>query len=172
MWTKQSLLEAIDTEASELESLVARAGAEGMERSGAAGDWTFKDVIAHLNGWRARTVDRLEAAARDEAPPAPAWPDTFNVETDEGTEQINQWLYDQARERPAAEIVGEMRDQFARMRSAVAAIPELDLLAPGRYSWMEGEPLGPGLVEGSIEHHHEEHGPALDAWFAKLDDER
>ena len=42
-----------------------------LEQPGAMGDWTFKDVAAHLTAWRRRTVVRLEAAARGEAEPPP-----------------------------------------------------------------------------------------------------
>ena len=67
--TKTELLERIDAERAGWETLLSEVGEARMEQPGAAGDWTFKDVVAHLNGWRKRTVDRLQAASRGEAPP-------------------------------------------------------------------------------------------------------
>jgi Protein of unknown function (DUF1706) len=147
------------------EAIVAEVGDAGMDRSGAAGDWTFKDVAGHLNGWRERTVDRLEAAARDAAQPPPPWPDDLSDETDEGVEAINRWIYERNRHRPAAAILAESREQFRRMRVAVEAIPEDDLVTPGRFPWLGGTPLS-AVLDGSFGHLYEEHEPAIRVWLS------
>ena len=162
---KAGWLDRIEREQETWEAIVTEVGEVGMERPGAAGDWTFKDVAGHLNGWRERTVDRLEAAAHDEAPPPAPWPDGLSDETDEGVEAINRWIYERNRDRPAGEILAEAREQFRRMRAAVEAVPEDDLVTPGRFPWLGGEPLS-AVLDGSFGHLHEEHEPALRAWLA------
>lgn len=147
------------------EEIVSEVGDAGMDRPGAAGEWTFKDVAGHLNGWRELTVDRLEAVARDEAPPPMPWPDDLNYETDEGVEAINRWLHARNRDRPAADILAESREQFARMRAAVETISEENLVTPGHFPWLGGEPLS-AVLDGSFDHLHVEHEPALRAWLA------
>src|SRR5215211_7419702 len=147
------------------EAIVDEAGDAGMDRPGAAGDWTFKDVAGHLNGWRERSVDRLEAAVRGEAPPPAPWPEGMSDETDEGVEEINRWIYERNRDRPAEEILAESREQFRRMRAAVETIPEEDLVTLGRFPWLGGEPLS-AVIEGSCGHLYEEHEPALRAWLS------
>jgi hypothetical protein len=147
------------------DAIVAEVGEAGMERPGAAGEWTFKDVAGHLNGWRTRTVDRLEAATRDAEPSPPIWPADLSDETDAGVEAINHWLYERNRDRPAAEILAEASEQYQRMRAAVEAIPETDLVTPGRFPWLGDLPLS-AVLAGSFEHLHEEHEPAIRAWLA------
>jgi len=161
--TKDELLATIDREIAGWEALLAEIGEERMERPGAAGAWIFKDVVAHLNGWRRRTIARLEAVARGEAPPPPPWPAELTDETDEGVDRINDWFYGQDKDRPLADVLAESRDQFARLRAAVAALPERDLFERGRFPWLRGEALGPGIVSGSFGHLHEEHLPAIRA---------
>ncbi len=163
---KAGWLDRIERAQETWEAIVAEVGDAGMEQPGAAGDWTFKDVVGHLNGWRERTVDRLEAAARDAAPPPSPWPDDLSDETDEGVEAINRWIYERNRDRPAADILAESREQFQRMRAAVEAVPEYDLVMGGRFPWLGGEPLS-AVLEGSFDHLHEEHEPALRAWLAR-----
>lgn len=163
--SKTEWLERLEQARATWEEIVAEAGDADLDRPGAMGDWSFKDVAAHLNGWRMRTVDRLEAAARDQPPPPAPWPAELSDETDEGTEAINRWFYEQNRDRPAAEILSESREQFQRMRAAVEAIPEEDLLTPGRYPWLDGYPLC-AVLAGSFEHLYEEHEPAIRAWLA------
>ncbi len=163
--TKNGLLERIDAERAGWDALLAEVGDERMERPGAAGDWTFKDVVAHLNGWREVTVARLQAASRGEAPPSPPWPAGLDDDTDAGTEAINQWLYERDRDRPVTEVVAASREQFGQMRAAVAALPEADLTTPGRFAWLGGAPLS-AVLDGTFEHLHEEHEPAIQAWLA------
>lgn len=162
---KAGWLERIDQEREAWEEMVAAAERLGMEKPGCAGAWSFKDVAGHLNGWRSRTVDRLETAARDESPPPLPWPKTADEDTDEGIEAINTWMYQRNRDRPAAEIIEETREQFQRMRSAVELMSEETLITPGRFPWLDGEPLC-AILEGSFGHLHEEHEPSIRAWLA------
>ncbi len=162
---KAGWLDRLERTRATWEAIVAEVGDAGMDRPGAAGEWTFKDVAGHLNGCRERTVDRLEAAARDAAPPPPSWPDDLSDETEEGTEAINRWIYERDRDRPAADVLAEAREQFRRMREAVEAIPEETLVTPGRFPWLGGEPLS-AVLEGSFGHLSEEHEPAIRAWLS------
>jgi hypothetical protein len=164
---KAGWLARIEREQAAWEAIVAEATPAGMQRPGAAGDdWSFVDVAGHLNGWRTRTVDRLEAAARGQEPPPPPWPVGLREEDDDELEAINRHFLEQTRQRSAPEILAEAREQFQRMRTAVAAIPEADLITPGRYSWLGDDPLS-AVLAGSFEHVHEEHEPAIRDWLSK-----
>lgn len=163
--SKAEWLERIERGRQTWEAILAEVGDGDMARPGAMGEWTFKDVAAHLNGWRIRTVDRLEAAARNVDPPPLPWPADLDDDTDEGTDAINQWFHERNRDRPATEIIAESREQFRRMRDAVAAIAEADLATPGRYPWLGEWPIS-AVIEGSLEHLHEEHEPGIRAWLA------
>jgi hypothetical protein len=162
---KMSWLERVEEARGTWEGIVAEAGDADLERPDVTEDWSFKDVAAHLNGWRVRTVDRLEAAARGETAPPPPWPAELDDDTDEGTDAINRWFYEQGRDRPVAEVLAEAREQYRRMRLAVEAISEENLVTPGRYSWLGDYPLC-AVIQGSYEHLREEHEPALRAWLA------
>jgi hypothetical protein len=69
---KTALLEQIERERGIWEQLLAEIGADRMLEPGATGEWRFKDVVAHLNGWRTKTLARLDAAGHDQPPPWPA----------------------------------------------------------------------------------------------------
>ena len=164
------LLAQIDEEAAFWERLLAEVGEERMLQPGATGDWTLKDVVSHLIGWRRRTVARLEAAQRGDGPPTPPWPAALEGGEDEEavTDAINAWLYEQARDRPLADVLAEAREQFPRMRAAVAALSADALMQPNRYAWLGSGPLG-AVVVSSFDHLHEEHEPTLRAWIKSLD---
>ncbi len=155
--TKDDLLAYIRAEQADWRALVAEVGEGRMEQPGPMGDWTFKDLVAHLTGWRERTIRRLEAGP-DREPPTP-WPGHLTED-----DEINAWIYEQSRDRPLREVLAEADASYQRLAAAVAALPEEDLTTPGRFAWMEGEPLAAADLFG---HLHEEHEPAIRAWLAR-----
>jgi hypothetical protein len=160
--TKQELLEQIERERAFWEGLVAEVGEERMLEPGATGDWTFKDVVAHLNGWRSKTLARLDAARQGKTPAAPPWPAELSEEDD--VDEINAWIQQANRDRSLQQVLGEYQRSFQHMRDAVTALSERDLTEAGRYAWLEGEPLA-SVITASFGHLHEEHEPVLRAWL-------
>lgn len=149
----------------DLERLVAEAGPTRMELPGAAGDWTLKDVIAHLTAWRWWSVARLEAAVRDEAP-VPPWGGGLDEDDDADTDRINQQFYEANRDRPIAAVLRDSRETLARLEAALLALPEADLFAAGRYPWLGGYPAG-AIIVGSAGHLYDDHEPAINDFLAR-----
>jgi hypothetical protein len=140
--------------------LVADVGPERLEEAGAMGDWTFKDVAAHLTAWRRRTVDRLEAAARGEPEPAPPWPASLGSDEDD---PINAWIHDRTSDRPAAELLAEADSIYDDFIAAIRALPMDAVTDPRRFSWLEGE----ALADSDFGGHLDEHEPDVRAWLAR-----
>ena len=84
--TKADYLARIEEEREHWQRLVAKIDQTWMEEPGPMGDWNFKDLAAHITGWRERTIARFEAAGRGEEVPPPPWPDHL-VEDDEQTRE-------------------------------------------------------------------------------------
>lgn len=164
MTTKAGLLEQLDRARATWDELAEAAQGADPERPGAMGEWTFVDAAGHLNGWRARSVARMEAAAGGTKPSPPPWPAGMTTETDEGTDEINRWIHERYRARPLDEILTESREQWRRLRAATEQVPEPDLLAPGHYPWLNGAPLSE-VILGAAEHLHEEHEADIRTWL-------
>ena len=163
--TREDLLNTIRGLRAEIERVVAEAGEERAAQPGTFEDLSLKDVIAHLTGWRLVTAARLEAGLRHEEPIFP-WPDTYDEEHD--TDGINQWFYEQNRDKSLAAVMADSNATFDRVEQAIAEMPEGDLLQPNRFNWLHwsDEGLGPAVVRGSYGHYHEEHEPAIRDWLA------
>jgi hypothetical protein len=170
--TKSQLLATVAADQAALAALLDEAGPRRLDQPGVMGDWTLKDVVAHLTGWRLRTIARLEAAARHAEPVAP-WPAELEAADADGDphayEPINQWLYRENRDRSAADILRASDESFRNLAAAVDALPDEALVTPGYfdYGWLEGAAIGPALVGGSSDHLHEEHMSGLRAWLAR-----
>jgi hypothetical protein len=130
-----------------------------MDAPIAPGQWSIKDIVAHIAGWRRRTVGRLRAAARGEGEPPNPWP--AHLKDDD---EINAWLHAASRDWPVSEVLRDSRQVFEDLLGAVEALPEEGLLDPDRFAWMGGQPLSAAALFG---HFHEEHEADMRGWLAR-----
>ena len=144
------------------ERLVAAAGPGHVDLPGVAGDWSLKDVVAHLAAWRWWSVARMEAAVHH-AEPTPPWGADQSEET--GVDQINAEFHAAALARSVAEVLADSRATFDRFEAATMALAEEDLFAPGRYPWLDGYRAA-DIVLGSAAHLYEDHEPSVKAFLA------
>jgi hypothetical protein len=107
----------------------------------------------------------MEAVANRTGAPQAPWPENLSDATEEGTDEINDWIYQHYHGRPLDEILAEARDQWRRLRTAAEAIPEADLLTPGLYPWLSGYPLGE-VINGATAHLYEEHETDIRNWLS------
>lgn len=160
--SKDAVLKKIESEKAQWEELLAQVDSDRVEEPGVAGDWTFKDVVAHLSVWRQWSLDRLQAASRSESSPSPPWP--IALESDD---EINNWIYGNNRDRSANDVLRESRELFDRLWDIVQSFQEGDLSEPMRFEWMDGQALGAAILDGSyFSHLHEEHEPDIRKWLA------
>ncbi len=159
--TKGEILAAIERERAAWETLLAEVGEARMLEPGPMGEWSFKDLTAHLTGWRARSLQRLEAAANGQPEPAPVWP--ANRQTDD---EINAWIHEVNADRLLGEVVGESRESYARLAEIIQMLPDDALNDPAHFPWLEGAALGEAIVSGDFfGHYYEEHEPSVRQWL-------
>ena len=158
--TKSELLHGLQEEYQQWEVLLDQIGPARMEQPGVTGHWSVKDIVAHLTGWRRRTVARLQAAQRSEPEPPPPWP--AHLQTDD---EINAWIYESNRGRSVHEILDESHQVFQQLLTAIEGLPDKVLMDVQRYlPWLEGNPFS---AAGIFAHFHDEHEPDMRAWLAR-----
>ncbi len=155
----QLLAELKDENASWL-ALLDDIGEDNMTQPEVAGGWSIKDIVAHITGWRRRTVRRLQAALNNEQEVTMPWPPEL-----EEVDDINAWIYEANRDRSLAEVLRDSDEVFQQMVDALAAFPEEKIEALQRFGWLEGEPLSGKLF---FAHFHEEHEADMRAWLARV----
>jgi hypothetical protein len=158
--TKARLLAEMRAEQDGYEALLRAIGEDHMTQPGVAADWSVKDIVAHLTGWRHRTVGRFQALLRGEPAPAPPWP--AHLETDD---EINAWIYEANRDQPLADVLADSHDTFERLMAVLAAFPDDTPLDPARFGWPADQPVNGAAF---FEHFHDEHEPDLRAWLGKI----
>ncbi|MEO8274128.1 MAG: maleylpyruvate isomerase N-terminal domain-containing protein, partial [Chloroflexota bacterium] len=129
--------------------VVAEVGRDRMNEPGPMGEWTFKDLVAHLGGWRMARLPMIEAIARGEAPPPEPWPPEMD-----DVDEVNAWLQERDRDRTLEDVLDEYDQSFERLAAAIEAMPESVAADPDGLPWAEGTPL---IEIDFTEHLHDEH---------------
>jgi hypothetical protein len=156
MSDKTQIIAMLREEFNGWEELLASVGEEQIIAPHLPTTWSIKDVIAHLWAWQQLSIARLEAALLNREPEFSMWPAELDAESEDDLDQINAWIHETYHERPWSNVHRDWRGGFLRFLELAEAISEKDLLAAGRYPWLEGQPLSLVLL-GSYEHHHEDH---------------
>src|SRR6266568_7318368 len=108
--SKTQLLAELTNENADWQALLDDIGEANMTQPEVAGGWSIKDIVAHLTGWRRRTVSRFQAALRHESSFSPPWPP--HLETDD---EINAWMYAANRDRTLSDVLQESREVFQQL---------------------------------------------------------
>jgi hypothetical protein len=155
-YSKQQLLTMLKDVFDQWEELLAGMSEAQIAATDLDDGWSIKDVIAHLWGWQQRSVARSVAALSDSEPQYPGWPEELGSDPDEDgdVDKTNDWIYKTNRERSWTDVYEAWKRQFLRLLELSAQIPENDMLATGRYTWMGDYTLGDSLL-GTYEHHAE-----------------
>jgi hypothetical protein len=137
---KNGVLQSIETERRRLESNLASLSNEEMTEPGVIGDWSVKDILAHLVDWEQRFLGWYQAGLRGEVPETPAPGLTWN-----DLDELNRRIYEQNRERSLQSVMQEFNRSYNQVLETVNAIPEEDIFPVGRYTW-----TGKGNLAGYI----------------------
>ena len=98
MVAKAALLQRIQAEYKQLETLLTPLSEEQMTTSGVNSAWTVKDNIAHLTTWQDYLLDQQEGVIADKKPPQ--FMPAFSTE-----DEINEHVYQENKNRPLAEVM-------------------------------------------------------------------
>jgi hypothetical protein len=140
MATKRELMEAEGAGWSELCSFLNSMDAARLEQPGCEGEWSVKDLMAHLAGWFAETVQVLEQIRYGTYRP-------FDYDVDE----LNERFIEANRDQPEPVVRAEMVASRNRMLEEFNLLPEL---TPVAEEWFRES--GP--------EHYQEHLPRLREW--------
>jgi hypothetical protein len=136
------------------ESLLSGLTDDQLNAPQSPGEMSIKDVVGHLRAWQQLSIARLEAAAGGGEPVMPDWTAGLPPDEEEELDAHNARIYALYHDQPWPDVHRAWREGFRRFLELAGAIPEEDLLAAGRYPWLEGYALI-DVVEGSYEHHLE-----------------
>ncbi len=156
--TKSELLSWLQEENRNWEAFLDQIGPGRMDRPGVNGDWSMKDLVAHLTAWNRRLAAHLQAAQRGQPEPPPPWPAHLQAEDD-----INAWIYETNRGRSLDEVLEEMRRVNQQILAIIGSLPDDVQIEPAYHLvWVNGTRFPPGEF---FDHFHDDHEPDVRAWL-------
>jgi len=151
--TKARLLEMIQTARADWEALLAGIPEAWMSEPGVAGEWTIKDIIAHI-AWGERECRGVAHAH------AVVGSELWRLSADER----NAAVFEQNHHRELGDVLGESHETFQRYLEAVEALSEEVLNDPSRFAQMP-EGWRPWRILYDLGH-YQEHADSIRAWLA------
>lgn len=128
---KKELLSEIQRERCALDETLALLSRGQMTKPGVTrGGWSVKDILAHLVEWQQMNLDWYAAGLRGEKPAMPAPGFTLRE-----LPRLNQMIYRKHHRRSLQAVMGDYRSHHERVVELIEALPDLDLVTLGRFSW-------------------------------------
>ena len=156
--TTAQLLEVMRTARSNWEALLAEVGEARLTEPGVEGDWSLKDIIAHITYFETWAADNVMAFRRGEPRPQSEYK---GLEIDEE----NARLYELLRAKPLTQVLQESRISFQRSIDAVQGLRDEDLYDP-EFTRASGADWAVfDLVEGDTFGHYNDHSTSVRAWL-------
>ena len=157
---KATLLKTLTETRAIWEALLAQIDEEQMQKPGATGKWSVKDVIAHVAWCESEITLLLRTHIL-------ASSDFWNLSDDES----NEIMYQQNKDRPLHDIVNEERQAYTALLEVVQQLRDEDLNDPHRFKNMPQEWRPWQQIAGNSFKHYEDHMPSLRDWLAKTKEE-
>ena len=154
--TKDELLDALEDEREKLLETLEGLPEEAMLEAGVTGEWSIKDILAHLNAWEAELIKLLWHVRQGKKPASAQVPDS-EVEARE------RMFYEQSHDRPLERILEDFEGIRNQTIRRVEAFSNKELTDPARYPWLKGRALWERIAEDSYAH-DAEHTPDIRAW--------
>ncbi len=152
---KAELLDSIQSRRREWNETLAEVAEERMLESGVAGEWSIKDVIAHVTWWDTQTADMLQTKTLS------------NVKLWQMPQDVrNDAIYIENRDRPLDEIRQESGAAFLWLIASIESLGEDDLTDPSRYRQMPAEWTPWRVIVANTYAHYYQHLPDIRAWTA------
>lgn len=151
---KATFMKMLQETRAQWEELLAQIGEERMLQPGATGQWSVKDVIAHMM-WGEREIALVMHTHMVAGSELWTLPD----------DELNEIVYQQNRDRPLHEIRSEERQAYADLLAAAQTLSDEDLNDPHRFQKMPEDWVPWRLFAGDSFKHYQDHMPALRTWM-------
>ena len=159
---KPELLNWLQEEYQQWEALLEQIGPTRMDQPGVSGDWSMKDIVAHLTGWQPWLISRIQAAQRGEAEPPPPWPAELQADDD-----INAWIYESYRGRSVREVLDETYQVHQQLLTVIESLPDdVRIEEEWHLVWLGDQRFPSGEF---FDHFRDDHEPDVRAWLARIE---
>ena len=114
---RQQLLNRLDTAWLAFQASYAGLASARLMEPGVAGDWSVKDIIAHVTWWEEEALRHLPVIMAGGRPPR------YSV-TYGGIDAFNAMMAERKRDAPLSDVLTQQHDTHQRLIDFIANVPE------------------------------------------------
>jgi hypothetical protein len=152
--TVAAMIDEIRDSRAELDDLLALLDDSQMVQAGADGEWTVKDVIAHVS-WHEREMINLIRSR------ALLGSDLWNLPLHER----NAAIYEQNRDQSLDDVRAEAAEAFRQLLESLQTLSDEDLNDPARFEHMPAEWQPWKIIAENTWEHYHDHYESLRRWL-------
>lgn len=156
--TAARLADILRTERAQWNALLAEVGPERMAIAGVEGEWSMKEIVAHLTWYEQAVVDGARQVMATGAFTRPG--------NGQEMDARNARIASESHARPAADLLAEADAVFHQLLQIIAAIPD-NVLNDAKFLGLPDE-IPPWMrVANNSYLHYQQHEEAIRAWLAR-----
>lgn len=153
---KQSFMQSLIEARREWEAAVARVPFERMAEPGVQGEWSLKDIIAHVAWYEREMVDMLRRKTF-------AGSDLWNEKLD----ARNAAIYNEVSSQPLLEVLADEQHQYTDLVDELQKTPDEAFTNSSSFPGMPADWEPAAVIASNTFEHYQEHLPDLYAWLNK-----
>jgi hypothetical protein len=147
--TKKELLESIRTTRASLEKKFSKLNPQQMVWPGSMGDWSVKDILAHLVDWEQRFIGWYKAGQKGEIPETPAPGFTWRE-----LPKLNQQGYERHKDQPLEQVMERFDGSYREILALVEGMSEKEIFEVKYYAWTGDSALLPWIAANTSSHYN------------------
>ncbi len=157
--TGARLAEILRAERAQWNALLDQVGLDRMDIPGVEGEWSVKQLVAHLTWYEQAVVEGAQQVLSG---------GTFTRRrpADMGLDEMNVRIADESRDRAASDVLAEANRVFDQLLTLIVACPQGMLNDPRILGLPDDMPPWMRVANNSYAHYRE-HEPALRAWLER-----
>jgi hypothetical protein len=154
---KAELIARLNQDQQALMEAISELPEEAMLEPGVNGEWSVKDIVAHICAWEAELVKLLWQARQGKRPT------TIHFSEDRDIDQTNLNWYQERKDRPLERVLEDAQAVRKQTLRRVAEFTDEELNDPQAFKWSRGYPLWEWIANDSFGH-GPEHIAQIRAW--------
>ena len=145
--SKTDLLTAIEKEHTALEAYLDTLNPVQLTSPGIVGEWSIKDVLAHLIEWQQMVLSWHRAGLRGKSQKSLTG---FKVESNPA---LNQHIYEKHRDRSLEDIQAQFQISHQEIVGVIEGLSNEELFTTGQFAWTKKNTLGTYFVSATSSHY-------------------
>lgn len=154
--TVLELIDRINAERSTWQSLVDQIDSDKMHHPGVSGEWSLKDVIAHITWHESEMVGMVKAHVLKGS-------DLWNLITDER----NAIIHEENRARSLEDVLDDSNQTHQQLMDLLPTLSDEDLTNPEKFDGMPPDWQPWTIIADNTYEHYQHHIADLERWLAK-----